>query len=145
MTVTQIITQLIQDTGGDVDDSSLPSLWLQLLGSALRKFPDILRSRALSATSSATLGAGTSTITKPTGFEYPKTAYRLEGSLRVPLTFVPDSIFNLYYTTEMGAPQFCRRNGSSIEFDRPADKEYTLGFDFYKDVSEGLAGADTIE
>jgi hypothetical protein len=51
----------------------------------------------------------------------------------------------MYYRAESGAPQFVRRNGSTFEFEVTADQAYTIGQDYWKDISDGLVGTDTIE
>jgi hypothetical protein len=145
MVVTDIITELVRETGGDQDDTSLSTLWLSFITAALRRIPEQVRTRAIYANTSLTLTSGQRTVTLPSNFAYPKHICRVYDTTRPEITILQDPVFNKYYTTQTGVPQFARVNVSTIEFECLAVQDYTIVLDYYKDPSYGLTSSDGVE
>lgn len=145
MLVSSIITELIRETGGDTDDSALSTLWLSFLTAALRRLPEKVRARAISTSTTKTLSASSRTVDLPTDYAYKKQLWRTTNTGRLPIAIVPDVVFNKYYGTANGTPQFAHELDTTFEFNVPAAETLTIGIDYYKDISADLATTDDIE
>lgn len=141
MLVSEIISEVIQDVGGDTSDTDLTSLMLNWAKSTLRRFPIFSRSRLFNTTSSVTLSSGTSSATLPTGFLREIYIYRKSGGADIEIEKHPN-FKNVVNTTDTGTPLYYEIIGTTIYFDKAADSNYTIYIEHSKEI-DGVASTDT--
>ena len=141
MLFSTIRDEIITEVGGDTSDSTLQTLVLGFIKSALRRFPRNTRSRFLLATKSVTLSAGSYYAALPSGFIRETEVYRLVSGSRenIPKLSAPD--FNEEFnSTSTGEPNGYRIIGSNIEFARSADQSYTIYIECSSEIDDVVAG-----
>lgn len=127
MLFSAIVTEIIKETGGDINDTDLQTLIFGFLKSALRRFPRHTRSRFILSTKSASLSSGNYSITLPTGFIRERSVYYIDEGERKTIDITSFDQFNeLFSSTSTGSPKEYRIIGSTMEFTRSADKAYTI-------------------
>lgn len=151
MLISEIATEIITEIGGDTSDTDLASKVVGFIKSALRRFPLHARDRFLTASKTATLNSGAYSVTLPDGMlDEMDVYYPSDTGVRENIDFKERGEFNrLFSPTGSGAPAFYSVIGSTVEFDKPADKAYTITFDCKQPVSNITAastftGADDV-
>jgi hypothetical protein len=131
--------EIITEVGGDTSDSTLQTLVLGFIKSALRRFPRHTRSRFLLATKSVTLSAGSYYAALPSGFIRELAVFYLSGGGRkdIPKTDDYNEQFN---STSLTPPSGYRIFGSNIEFVHSADQSYTIYIECSAEIDDVVAG-----
>jgi hypothetical protein len=131
--------EIITEVGGDTSDSTLQTLVLGFIKSALRRFPRHTRSRFLLATKSVTLSAGSYYAALPAGFIRELAVYYLSdgGRKDIPKT---DNYNEQFNSTTTSAPSGYRIFGSNIEFLHSADQTYTIYIECSAEIDDVVAG-----
>jgi len=144
MLISEIITEVIEEVGGDSEDSTLSSKMLTFAKGALRRFPLFCRDRLLYTISYATLEAGENTLSVPTGFIASKGAksvwYESSGRREV-IGKLTDEAFAKYYNSESsGVPQYYRISAGTIEFDVKSSSDLVIYIEHSCEVDDVEVG-----
>jgi len=135
MLLSEIITEVISDVGGDTTDTDLQGKMLIFAKGALRRFPLFSRSRLLIGTSYATLEVGENYLTTPTGFIREISIYYVEtDGNRKYIIKLTEGEFGSRVTTDSGTISYYRIVGNVIEFDRNTDTERVVYVEHHKEV-----------
>jgi hypothetical protein len=144
MLISDIVTELITETGGDTSDTSLATLFLGFLKSTLRRLPRHTRTRYLYATKTSTLSSGSYYVSLPTGFIRERDVYYIDSGSRVDIPQLSFDEFNEQFnSTSTGGPQGYRIVGNTVEFLRTADKDYTIYFECTQEI-DNISVSDTV-
>ena len=142
MLISEVITEVITEVGGDTTDTTLIANMLIFAKGALRRFPLFSRSRLLIGTSYATLAVGENYLTTPTGFIREVSIYYVEtDGNRKYLEKITEGEFGSRVTTDSGTISYYRIVGNVIEFDRKTDTERVVYVEHHKEV-DNVAVAD---
>lgn len=141
--ISEIISELITETGGDADDSALTTEWLTLLKGAIRRLPGNVRDRTILTISYATLGSGNQVMTLPGYFISERQVWKLENGRRTEVTKLIGDEFNAQYKAEGGSLDFYRIYRKFLEFNRKAQADTTIEVEHFKDPTIDLATTDT--
>lgn len=148
LTITQIITEIVTEVGGDTTDTTFAATMLVFLKSGMRKFPAFVKDRLLLVQEELplALNAQTLALTGTTkGFlKENHIWYTTATGQRVPI-IPPQSrdYFNqIYQTSSPGKPSYYIINGKTMQFDKKADEALTIGLEFFKEISD-VTGSDT--
>jgi len=143
MLISEVINEVIDEIGGDSEDSALSAKLLTFAKGALRRFPLFCRDRLLYAISYATLEAGENTLSVPTYFlagKGPKAVWYEESGRREIIHKLTDEKFIDYYNSEAtGVPRYYRITGNVIEFDVKADVERIIYIEHLCEVDDVTA------
>ena len=143
MLISDLRDEIITEVGGDVSDSDLQAKVIGFIKSALRRFPRFSRNRMVRAQKTATLSAGGQTVAVPSGVVDILQAFYVYDGRREEITRPKLSRFNEEYRTdEVGHPYYFIIRGAEVEFDRPADMEYTIYFECNIEI-DAVAASDT--
>lgn len=142
MLISEIIDEIISEIGGDSSDTNLQTKVLGYIKSALRRFPQKARSRSLVSKKSVTLSAAAQTANTPSNFIQERMLWYESGGVRQEIIVKRDTKeFNLVYRSDVvGAPEYCRIYGTTIEFNRVADQEYTVYVDCFVEIDSVSVG-----
>jgi len=142
MLVSTIRDEIITEIGGDTTDSALATKVLGFINSALRKFPLWTRSVFMYTTKSGTLSSGGSSISLPTGAINIRDVYYITEGNRLRIERPPSNEYfnDALNTSTTGAPNFYRVIGQTMEFDRTADKAFTIYVECLQEKDGVLAG-----
>jgi len=145
MLISEIINELITETGGDTSNTDLAALWLIFLKGAFRRLPVNVRHRSIVATYTDTLSAGNNSLSLQSNFVGLRNneVYRVNGNYRLPISVLPPSEFNKFYRDASGTPSYCRVIDKTLYFEISAIEDYSIFYEYFKDVSDGLASTDT--
>ena len=141
MLISAIITEIVQETGGDTSDTDLAALILTCIKGALRRFPLFSRTRGIKTTSSISLTSGASSTSLPSGFINEEKVYWLENGARRNIEDHPN-FSGIVNTQDTGVPAYYEIVGATIYFDRKADKDYTIYIEHFKEI-DAVAAGDT--
>ena len=137
MIISDIITEVITEVGGDTSDTDLASKFLTFAKGALRRFPLFSKSRLLYITSYATLAAGANYITVPTYFLDERAVWYEESGARQIIEKKDDDKFaQIVNTSSSGAPQFYHITNNTIEFDRNNDSARVIYVEHASEVDD---------
>jgi len=140
MLISEIITEVIDEIGGDSEDSTLSAKLLTFAKGALRRFPLLCRDRLLYATSYATLEAGENTLSVPTYFlagKGPKAVWYEESGRREIIHKLTDEKFIDYYNSEAtGVPRYYHIASGTIEFDVKSNVDRVIYFNHLCEVDD---------
>lgn len=133
MTIQDIIDEVIQQVGGDVDDTELSTKLLIDAKSALRRFPIFRKTGICKSIASGSLYSAASTMTKPSGVvQIIGDAWIEENGNRFEIIHEKNeaNFRDIYRGSSSGRPQYFHlvANSNTIEFDRKADQAYTVYF-----------------
>ena len=143
MLVSAIVTEILEETGGDTSDTGLAAKVFGFIKSALRRFPIYTRGRFLIGTKTVTLSSGSYSATLPSGFIRERAVYYLEDGNRKDIDKISFGDFNSQFNSNSsGAPNGYRIIGSSIEFLKSADANYTIYIECFQEI-DGVALTDT--
>jgi hypothetical protein len=137
MLLADIRAEIISEVGADAADTALATKVDGFIKSALRRFPLLTRARFMLSIKTATLAAGAQTVELPTGFISERDIWYQSGGDRLRCEQALSDVFNDMYTSEsVGAPEYYRIYGTTVEFHRKADQAYTLYFECFADPSD---------
>jgi hypothetical protein len=146
MLISEIISEVIDEVGGDSSDTGLATKLLTCAKGALRRFPLYCRDRLLYATSYATLSAGENTLSVPTYFlagKGAKCVWYEESGRRNIIHKLTDEKFPEYYNSEAtGVPQYYHIEVNTIEFDVKSDVDRTIYVQHLCEVDDVTAASD---
>lgn len=145
MTVENILNEIISETVSDLTATQM----LVYFKSAARQVPTFIRERLLLASDTLTISAGDQTGDL-TDLDPPFVRERyvwwvdVDGH-RQPIVKPPSLRYfhGIYSPGEAGKPDYYRILGQTIEIDRAADENLTIGFDYFKAITSGIALSDT--
>ena len=139
MIMSDLITEVITETGGDTSDTTLQSAKLIVAKGALRRFPLFSRDRLLIDTSYATMSAS-NYLTVPTGFLREIAIYYLESGVKKYIEKLTESDFGaVANSTSSGNPLYYRIVGNVIEFDKTTT--LLIYVEHYKTIDEVTASS----
>jgi hypothetical protein len=143
MLISDIRDEIITEVGGDVTDSDLQAKTLGFIKAALRRFPRFTRNRMVRSQKTATLSAGGQSVAVPSGVVDILQAFYVTDGRREEITRPKLARFNEEYRTNVyGHPNYLIVRGSTVEFDRLADKDYAITFECNIEI-DAVAAADT--
>ena len=143
MLISDIITEIITEVGGDVSDSALIAKMLIFVKGALRRFPLFARSRLLYVTSYATLPAGVNYITTPTYFLDERLVWYEENGQRKVIDKVTDDVFARNVNNQVsGPPRYYHIANNVIEFNVNNDVERVIYVEHLGEVDNVTASSD---
>ena len=128
--------EIIVEIGGDVNDNILSTNIFSFIKSALRRFPRHTRSRFLFTTKTASLTTGNYSVSLPSGFIRERSVYYIDSGARIYIEKLSFDDFNEQFnSTATGSPQSGYRIiGSTMEFLRSADTNYTIYIECLKEI-----------
>lgn len=138
MTVEEIIDDVIAEVVADVDSSAM----LRYFKSALRRIPANIRSRMFLAEDTLTLAANSYTLDltelSPSFSKERAIWYVDSNGRRIPITNPPspDFFHRNFNPSGYGKPVYFRIYKRTLNFDKRSDESLTIGFDYFKKVSE---------
>lgn len=138
MTVQELIDEITTKTGDS--DSTTESKILGAIKSALRRIPRQAKERSVINRTTLSLASGAQTIdisSLTDFFEEYSMWTEVDGKRRF-ITKVSKDKFNLEYSSNAtGRPEMFRiiSNANTIEFERKADKAYTITFEYFGNSS----------
>lgn len=137
MEIKDIRDEVIVEVGGDVSDSALQSKIFQFIKTALRRFPRHTKTRLLIDTYYATLESGEYYLTTPPYFIQERVVYYIDNGKRKEISKLPFDDFNEQFdSTSTSEPNGYRIIGNVIEFLHPADKDYVIYVEFFKEIDD---------
>lgn len=147
MTINDLIDEIIQEVGGDTDDSELETLVLGFLKAGMRRTPAFIRDRNFVGvgTLALALGANTASIDLLTGFIREREIWYLgDNNIHIPVYRPPslEYFHRIVTPSSPGKPVYYRIYGRTIEFDKKADSAITIGVDYFKAIG-AIIGSDT--
>jgi len=139
MIMSDLITEVITEVGGDTSDTTLTANMLIFAKGALRRFPLFSRDRLLIDTSYATLSGNYLTV--PTGFLREISLYYLNDGARKYIEKLTEGDFgSIVNTSTSGKPIYYRIVGNVIEFDKTYS-DLVIYVEHYKTVDEVTASS----
>jgi len=141
MLISEIITEVIQDVGGDTSDTDLDALMLVWTKGTLRRFPMFARSRQIKTIGSVTLSSGANSASLPTDFIKESYVYRTSSGADIEIETHPH-FKNVVNTSDSGIPTYYEIVGTTIYFDKNADTDYTIYIEYFKELDD-IASTDT--
>jgi len=148
LTISQIITEIVTEVGGDTSDSDFAASMLVFFKSGIRKVPIFARDRLILTQEEITLSASAQTLdlsTTTKGFIRENHVWYVgDNGVRVKISQPPSREYfnNLYNTNSTGKPTYYIINGKTMQFEKKADEDLTIGIEFFKELSD-IATGDT--
>lgn len=144
MIISDLITEMIREVGGEVDDTELETEFLGYVKAALRRFPRFCRNRMLLSQKTATLASGAQTVALPSGvISILQAFYTDTDGNRIEIDRSKLKKFNEQYNSSVtGHPFYFIVRGNTVEFDRKADQAYTITFECTIEIDD-VASDDT--
>jgi len=138
MLISEIITEVITEIGGDTSDSTLVANMLLFAKGALRRFPLFSRSRLLVDVAYSTLALGDHYLTTPTDFIREISIYYVEsGGHRKYLEKLTEGEYgSKVNTSTTGTISYYRIYGNTIEFDVSTNVERVIYIEYFKEVDD---------
>lgn len=143
MLISAVLQELIDEAVLDLTTTGM----LVYMKSGLRQLATVLKYRGFmtEGTLSVATSAQTASLASlSAGFVREISVWYVSNGLRVTIE-KPQSIpyYNSIRTTNVGGkPQFYKIEGTTMDFDRPADEPLTVGIDYFKEIS-AVALTDT--
>ena len=148
LTIDNVLDELIKEVGGDTTDSDFKDDMFGFMKAGIRHIPAFIRSRLFIALDTKALAASAYSIDLSTldpGFIKERAVWWVttEGK-RDPIDRAnSNSEFNqLFAPNSNGSPRVYRVYDKTMEFDRSANIQYTIGLEYFKEVS-AIETADT--
>ena len=134
MTISEIITEVTREIGEDSSDSVLATNLLSFCTAALRRLPKRVRDRSIITIGSTSLTAASQTASLPTNFIKERMVWHVVDGNRIKIEKSEYEDFNQndYNSSASGTPSQYRIYGSVLEFDVPADQNYTIYLEYFK-------------
>lgn len=148
LTISQILTEIITEVGGDTSDASFDDIMLVFLKSGIRKIPAFIKDRLLLVEETKILTTSSQSIdlsTLSNGFIKEENIWYVGSSgQRIPIIRpISRQYFNsIYSISGSGKPSYYVINGKTMMFDKPADVNITIGLNFFKEISN-ITTSDT--
>lgn len=146
MLISELITEIIDEVGGDNTDTDLIGKMLGFIKGALRRVSLFCRGRLLIDTSYATLAAGANYITTPTGFireANDRSVYYIESGKRQYIDKLTTAQFGAQVnTTATGKPAYYHIVENVIEFDKNAASDIVIYVEHFQEV-DSITAATT--
>lgn len=143
MLISEIITEVISEVGGDTTDTDLIAKMLILAKGALRRFPLFAKARLLTNVSYATLLTGVNYITTPTYFLDEKFVwYEEEGNRKEIIKVDDDKFLELVNTQSTGVPKYYHITGNVMEFNVNSDADRVIYVEHAAEVDNVAATDD---
>lgn len=145
MIISEILTEIIEEVGGDTSDTALATKMLGFFKAGLREIPAYVRDRNFYFTSTYTLPAASNTVdlSNFSGFIREREVwFQGDNQVHVPI-YVPPSLqyFQKIVTPlSPGKPFYRIIYGRTMQFDKKADAGLVIGMDYLKAVSSIVAG-----
>ena len=143
-----IITEIVTEVGGDNDDSTFVANMLSFFKAGIRHIPGLIRSRLFIGHTTKTLASGDSSIDLSTldpGFIRERAVWMVQSENKRQAIIKADSIAHfheLYSPNGSGDPQYYQIYDKTMEFDKSADIDKTIGLEYFKEISD-ILGTDT--
>lgn len=147
MIISDIITEILEEVGGDTSDSTLVTKMLGFFKSGLREIPAYVRDRNFYFESTYTLPSASNTLdlSNFSGFIREREVwFQGDNLIHIPI-YVPPSLqyFEKIVTPNSpGKPFYRIIKGRTMQFDKKVDAGIVIGMDYLKEVS-GIAASDT--
>lgn len=145
MLISEIITEIITEVGGDTDDTELAALLLTCFKAGRRRVPAFINDRSFLGRGTFTLAQGnySALLSGLTGFVRERAFWWQQTDLsRVPI--IPPPSLGYFHTIirpqTPGKPLYYNIYAGTIEFDKNADTALTIGADYFKEVSTIVVG-----
>lgn len=143
MTVQQIIDEIQAESVIDLADATL----LNHFKAGLRYISSLIEDRVFLTEGTITLASGAQTASLgglTSAFVKERHVWYVSDGARVPIIKAPSLAYfhDVYTTTGTGAPSYYRIYGTTFQVDKLADQAYTVGFDYFKEIS-AVALVDT--
>jgi len=146
MIISELITEIISEVGGDTADTDLAAKMLIFVKGALRRAQLFCRHRLLADTSYATLSSGSNYITTPTGFireTGEKSIYYIDSGARKYIEKLTSGQFGLQVnTSSSGKPAYYHIIENVIEFDKNADADLVIYVEHFQEL-DNITAAST--
>lgn len=143
MIISDIITEVISEVGGDTSDTDLQAKMLIFAKGALRRFPLFSKARLFNITSYATLVAGANYLTTPTYFLDEKQVwYEEDGTRHIIVKKDMDKFSELIRTDVTGKPEYYFISGNVIQFDKNCDADRIIYVEHAGEVDDITAASD---
>jgi len=148
LTIDNALDEIIQEVGGDTTDSDFKALMFVFLKSGIRHIPAFIRSRLFVTLGTKTLAVGSTTVDLSTlspGFIKERSVWWVtpEGKRHIIYPSGSSEKFNENYASgASGDPRVYRIYAKTMEFDRGAAVERTIGIEYFNEVSD-LETTDT--
>lgn len=148
MTVQELVDEIARKALGNSSniDSDFQNVCLDAVRSALRRIPRFAKVRSVVKTVYATLNASTQSLdifTITDFFEERQVYHLLSGKREIIHKLDYESFNEIYSNATTGQPQFYRIVGKTLEFDKKADKNYTIYIEYFGNDSN-VALTDTL-
>jgi len=141
LTIDEVLNELISEVGGDTTDAAFKTKMLGFMKAGIRHIPVFMRSRLFLTLGTSTLSAGDFSIDLSAlnpGFIKERAVWWVTSESKRELIWQPNSNrqFNdIFSPNASGNPRVYRIYNKTMEFNRKADKEYTIGIEYFKEVS----------
>ena len=143
LTVQQIIDEIQAESVISLADATL----LNHFKSGLRYISSLIKDRVFLTEGTITLASGASTAALSglsSGFIKERAVWYTSDGARTPINRPPSTEYfhDVYTSLGTGSPVYYKIDGQTIRFDKLADQAYTIGFDYFKEISS-VALTDT--
>ena len=141
MLISQIITDVILDIGGDTADTTLSTNMLAWVKSTLRRFTLFTRTRVFKTTSSVSVTSGANSASLPTGFLRETYVYRKDSGADIEIEKHPN-FKQVVNTSTSGELLYYEIIGGTIYFDKNSSGGETVYIEHFKEIDD-IASGDT--
>ena len=141
LTIDNILDEIIAEVGGDTTDSAFKTLMLGFMKTGIRHIPALIRSRLFITIQTKTLAALAYSIDLSSldpGFIKERAVWWVttENKRQAINLANSHSQFNdIFNQNANGTPRVYRVYDKTMEFDRSANQQYTIGIEYFKEVS----------
>jgi hypothetical protein len=141
LTIDNILDEIVEEVGGDTADTTFKTLMLRFLKEGIRHVPAFIKSRLFIALGTRTLAATSTSVSLSAlspGFIAERSVWWVTTENKRDTIFRANSHhhFNsIYNPAATGSPRIYRVYDKTMEFDRTADQSYTIGIEYFKEVS----------
>ena len=141
LTIDNILDEIIKEVGGDTTDTTFKADMLSFMKAGIRHIPVFIRSRLFITLGTKTLAVGEYSVDLSTldpGFIKERSVWWVTTeSKRHPIyRATSNAQFNEIFAPNVrGDPRWFRIYEKTMEFDRKAADEKTIGIEYYKEVS----------
>lgn len=135
MKVEDLVLEILRKVGEKEPEDSTKDVGLDAVKTALRAMPLHAKTRGIvKIASPITLTTGNSSIdlSTITDFVSERFVWRLVSGSRTPINKKDPEFMHSYYTTaSTGPPEFYYIHGTTMEFGRPANQDYSIYIEYY--------------
>ena len=140
MLVSAMLTEIVAETVSDLSNADM----LKYLISAVRQVPTLIRERAFLASDTLTISSGTNegdlTDLSPAFVRERHVWWVDQDGHRQPIVKPPSTRYfhGVFSPGEAGKPDYYRILAQTIEIDRSADEDITVGFDYFAEIATSM-------